>query len=252
MKADGYAATFGRRRTSYPRLLRRRTRVVRLDACWSRNASPSSWKGMVLASMWNTATRILCAMAMVARCAPRRAFSRWLLVVAALGPGGAGLNGLEVDVALAGHRALFLSGALVIAGADPGPRGQAPGVVEHGHVNADLRDDRQRDPVVDTGDLPEQLALRRVGLLLNALVQGAQIRLDRLDPPEVESQQVAVMLGQPAVQRQGLQLAAQLPPRQVRHLLRRGGVLDQRLQHRPAGDAKHLADHAGQLDVPAA
>src|SRR3954465_4671955 len=55
-----------------------------------------------------------------------------------------------------------------------------------------------------------------------------------------------------AVQRQGLQLAAQLPPRQVRHLLRRGGVLDQRLQHRPAGHAEHLADDAGQLDVPAA
>src|SRR4051794_39092601 len=190
MKAEGHAATFGRRRTSYPRLLRRRTRVVRLDACWSRNASPSSWKGMVLASMWNTATRILCAMAMVARCAPRRAFSRWYLslVVAALGPGGAdrGLNEgrLEVDVALAGRRFLLLSGTLVIAGADPG--GQAPGVVEHGHVDADPRDDRQRDPVVDTGDLRQQLALRRVGPgFLNALVERAQIRLDRLDPPEV-------------------------------------------------------------------
>jgi len=49
------------------------------------------------------------------------------------------------------------------------------------------------------------LPLRHVGLglLLNALVKGAQIRLDRLDPPEVEGQQVAVMLSQPAVQRQG-------------------------------------------------
>ena len=28
MKAEGHAATFGRRRTSYPRLLRRRTRLV--------------------------------------------------------------------------------------------------------------------------------------------------------------------------------------------------------------------------------
>lgn len=150
----------------------------------------------------------------------------------------------------------FFSGALVIAGADPGPGGQALGVAEHGHVDADLRDDRHGDPVVNTGDLPEQAPLRLVGpgLLLDALVERAQIRLDRLEPPEVEGQQVAVMLGQPAVQRQGqrLQLAAQLPPRQVRHLLRRGGVLDQRLQHRPAGDAEHLADHAGQLDVPAA
>src|SRR3954447_8564276 len=51
-----------------------------------------------------------------------------VLVVAALGPGGAGLNGLEVDVALAGHRALFLSGTLVIAGANPSPGSQAPGV----------------------------------------------------------------------------------------------------------------------------
>ena len=82
-----------------------------------------------------------------------------------------------------------------------------------------------RDPVVNTGDLPEQAPLRLVGpgLLLDALVERAQIRLDRLHPPEVEGQQVAVMLAQPAVQRQGqrLQLAAQLPPRQVRHLLRR-------------------------------
>jgi hypothetical protein len=85
---------------------------------------------------------------------------------------------------------------------------QAPGVVEHGHVDADLRDDRQREPVVDPGDLPQQLALRLVGpgLLLKALVKGAQIRLYCLDPPEVEGQQVAVMLGQPAVQRQGSSL----------------------------------------------
>src|SRR3954447_20431326 len=81
-----------------------------------------------------------------------------VLVVAALGPGGAGLNGLEVDVALAGRRALFLSGALVIAGAGPGS--QALSVAEHGHVDADLRDDRHGDPVVNTGDLPEQTPLR--------------------------------------------------------------------------------------------
>src|SRR4051812_15153733 len=128
-----------------------------------------------------------------------------VLVVAALGPGGAGLNGLEVNVALAGGRALLLSGALVIAGADPGC--QALGVAEHGHVDADLRDDRHRDPVVNAGDLPEQAPLRLVGpgLFLDALVECAQIRLDRLDP-EVEGQHIAVMLGQPAIQRQGSSL----------------------------------------------
>ena len=117
-----------------------------------------------------------------------------------------------MDVALAGRHTLFLSGALVIAGANPSPGCQAPCVAEDGHVDADLRDDRQRDPVVDPGDLPQQSPLRRVGLglLLNALVEGAQIRLDCLDPSEVKVQQVTVMLGQPAVQRQGkrLQLAA--------------------------------------------
>src|SRR3954453_7601947 len=51
-----------------------------------------------------------------------------VLVVAALGPGGAGLNGLEVDVTLTGHRVLLLSGTLVIAGTDSSPRGQALGV----------------------------------------------------------------------------------------------------------------------------
>jgi energy-coupling factor transporter ATP-binding protein EcfA2 len=53
---------------------------------------------------------------------------------------------------------------------------------------------------VDTGDLPEQVPLRRVGpgLLLDALVEGAQIRLD---PPEVEGQQVAVMLAEPGERR---------------------------------------------------
>lgn len=82
-----------------------------------------------------------------------------VLVVAALCPGGAdrGLNEarLEVNVALAGGRALLLSGVLVIAGTNTSPRGQAPGVAEHGHIDADLRNDRQCDPVVDTGDLPE-------------------------------------------------------------------------------------------------
>jgi hypothetical protein len=45
-----------------------------------------------------------------------------VLVVAALRPGDAdrGLNGLEVNVALAGGRALLFSGALVIARVDPG------------------------------------------------------------------------------------------------------------------------------------
>src|SRR4051794_17612770 len=99
-------------------------------------------------------------MAMATRCEPRRAFSRWYLsVVAALRPGGAdrGLNegSLEVNVTLARHCVLLLSGALVIAGTDSSPRGQALGVAEHGHVDADLRDDRQRDPVVDTGDLSQ-------------------------------------------------------------------------------------------------
>src|SRR3954471_7689287 len=42
-----------------------------------------------------------------------------VLVIAALCPGGAGLNGLEVDVALAGRRFLLLSGTLVIAGQTP-------------------------------------------------------------------------------------------------------------------------------------
>ena len=58
-----------------------------------------------------------------------------VLVVAALGPGGAGLNGLEVDVTLAGHRVLLLSGALVIAGTNASPGGQAPGVAEHGEFS---------------------------------------------------------------------------------------------------------------------
>src|SRR3954447_6065518 len=91
-----------------------------------------------------------------------------VLVVAALCPGGAdrGLNEsrLEMNVALAGGRALLLSGALVIAGTDSTPGCQAPGVAEDGHVDADLRNDRQRDPVVDPGDLPQQSPLRRVGL----------------------------------------------------------------------------------------
>src|SRR3954453_19474736 len=123
-----------------------------------------------------------------------------VLVVAALGPGGAGLNGLEVDVALAGHRALFLSGTLVIAGANPSPGSQAPGVAEDGHIDADLCDDRHRDPVVDAGDLPEQCALRLVGpgLLLNALVEGAQIRLECLDPSEVEGSGDVQSAGHPA------------------------------------------------------
>src|SRR4051794_26428550 len=126
-----------------------------------------------------------------------------VLVVTALCPGGADLNGLEVDVALAGGRALLLSGALVIAGAG----GQALGVAEHGHVDADLRDDRHGDPVVNTGDLPEQAPLRRVGLglLLDALVERAQIRLDCLEPPEVEGSGDAQSAGRPAP---GLQLAA--------------------------------------------
>lgn len=94
-----------------------------------------------------------------------------------------------MNVALAGGRALLFSGALVIAGADPGPGGQALGVAEHGHVDADLRDDRHGDPVVNTGDLPQQAPLRlvRPGFLLDALVERAQIRLDRLEPPEVEA-----------------------------------------------------------------
>ena len=175
-----------------------------------------------------------------------------VLAVAALRPGGAdrGLNGLEVDVTLAGHREILLSSALVIAGTDSSPRGQASGVAEHGHVDADLRDDRQRDPVIDAGDLPDSAARGRAGPSPQCARQGSA------DPPRVPrpvgggkilGSGDARAAGRSA-KGQRLQLAAQTPLRQVRHLLRRGGVLDQRLQHRPAGDAEHLADHAGQLD----
>src|SRR3954453_16964549 len=111
---------------------------------------------------------------------------------------------LEVDISFAGLGVLLFPGALVIAGADPGPCSQALGVAEHGHVDTDLRDDRYRDPVVDAGNLPEQAPLRLVGLSLlrDALVQITQICLDRLDPSQMEGQQVAVMLAEPAVERQ--------------------------------------------------
>src|SRR3954451_19224794 len=131
-----------------------------------------------------------------------------VLVVTALLAGGAdgSLNEgrLEVNVALAGCRVLLFPGTLVIAGADPGPCSQALGVAEHGHVDTDLRDDRYRDPVVDAGNLPEQAPLRLVGLSLlrDALVQITQICLDRLNPSQMEGQQVAVMLAEPAVERQ--------------------------------------------------
>ena len=71
---------------------------------------------------------------------------------------------------------LFFFPALsLLPGQTPGLGGQALGVAEHGHVNIDLRDDCHGDPVANTGDLLEQTPLCRVrlGLLLNALVEGA-------------------------------------------------------------------------------
>ena len=150
MKAGGHAATFGRRRTSYPRLLRRRTRlvVVRLRCLLIKERLSEFLEGNGFGEHVEHGDQDLVRdghggpLGAPARLQP----VVLVLVVAALRPGGAdrGLNEgrLEVDVALAGGRALLLSGALVIAGADPGPGGQAPGVAEHGHVDADLRDDR--------------------------------------------------------------------------------------------------------------
>jgi len=61
------------------------------------------------------------------------------------------------------------------------------------------------------------------------------------------------VLGQPAVERLGHrpQFAAQLTLGQIRHRLRRRGVLDQRRHHRPARHPEDRTGHAGELDIGA-
>src|SRR3954447_25968823 len=102
-----------------------------------------------------------------------------LLVVGAFRLGGAHRRSkqrrLEIKIALARARLARPAGALMIAGADASPGGEPAGVAEHRHVDADLRDDRHGDPVVNTGDLPAQAPLRLVGpSLLNTLVERAR------------------------------------------------------------------------------
>jgi hypothetical protein len=69
-------------------------------------------------------------------------------------PGGLGEGGLEVLVAVAALSGAVLAGWLVVAGADPGPGGQAGGGGEGGpDVRADLGDDRGGGQLPDAGDV---------------------------------------------------------------------------------------------------
>src|SRR5205807_6041842 len=54
--------------------------------------------------------------------------------------------------ALAGAAAAAPAGALVVAGAQPGPGGQVPGGREAAHVDPDLGHDRLGGPLADAGD----------------------------------------------------------------------------------------------------
>src|SRR3954470_10629828 len=77
-RRGGQAAALGLSSTWYPSALSRSTRrkVTRFSARRSRYASPRSWKLSFRLSIWNTATRILWAIAINARFAPWRALSR--------------------------------------------------------------------------------------------------------------------------------------------------------------------------------
>src|SRR5690349_24750363 len=83
-----------------------------------------------------------------------------LLVVGAFDLGGARRcakqRRFEIKVALARARLARPAGALVIAGAYPGPGSEPAGVTEHRHIDPDLRKDLRRPDLVDPGNALEK------------------------------------------------------------------------------------------------
>src|SRR5690348_8655722 len=75
------------------------------------------------------------------------------VLLAAGRPGALVERGLEPAVALSQPAAASLAGALVVAGAEAGPRGQVRAGGEAGHVGPDLRQHVLGGAAVDAGDL---------------------------------------------------------------------------------------------------
>src|SRR5690349_14178714 len=163
-----------------------------------------------------------------------------LLVVGAFDLGGARRRAkqrrFEIKVALARARLARPAGALVIAGAHPGPGSEPAGVAEHRHVDADLGEDLRGPDLVDAGNALEKLDLPaiRPHPLGHPTLQLGQIALDLVEPAQVQTQQKAVMLAHPPLERldQRLQLGAQPALGQLGHRLRR---------HVPSASARSMA-----------
>src|SRR3954466_10464516 len=91
---------------------------------------------------------------------------------ACAGPGALHQRGLEPRRALAQPGGAALAGALVIAGAEPGPGDQVARGREAAHVDADLGDDDLRGQVTEAGDgaqQPDRLT-ERVEIAVHLLV----------------------------------------------------------------------------------
>ena len=121
---------------------------------------------------------------------------------------------------------------------------------EHAHVDAYLGDEHRGDEPVDARDLHQERMLRPVRLepLDDAQVERCDVVLDRFELAQLRGQEEPMMLLHSPLERQDEigALAAQLSFGEIGHLFNRGSALDQRLEHRPAGHAEDVAQHARQ------
>ena len=129
---------------------------------------------------------------------------------------------------------------LVVAGADPRPRGQVFGTGEPTHINADLATQRCRGRGADPRDGLQELARFRRGLQIHRdlLLDLHQFVVHAVDVLEDLAHEEAMMGADPALERlaQGRKAPPPAPPG-VRGPLR--GLLlatDQRFQPRPPTD----------------
>ena len=177
--------------------------------------------------------------------------------VGVLGPGrgGGGLaeGPAQPGVARAGAPGEVPAGGLVVAGAYPCPGGKVGRGGEAGHVPTGLGEDHLGGALPDAGDGDQQLDA-------GGETGGSRPRSGR------SSRSIDGVCGVDAVQHQPASKAWWSVNRpvsasvragscgRIRPLARSASTLrvalpgDQRLEHRPAGDAQDVAGHAGQLD----
>lgn len=159
----------------------------------------------------------------------------------------------QMHVPRAGASGLLFAGTLVVPWAHACPRREMLGAGEDAHVGPVFGDEDGGHDAIHAGNLLEQAAglVVRPQSGIDAGVEQGEVGVDEFEPVELQTQEKAMMVLQPALQSllEVRRLFTLESFRQLRHRLWGRLAVDERAQHQHSGDSEHIAHDAGELDI---